>query len=255
MRRCGLGLTALVLAATTVAAPAVLSPAGAADLPAPAPAYYPPVMHPALYDWTGFYIGGQVGVNLLSDTASQAGPLPTTPILNSASVRPDGVIGGGQIGVNYEFAPWVVGVEGSWTMTTLTGSNTVTAVSPPAAAGTFERATSAPKWLISATGRFGYAANDLLFYGKGGFAWMQVDYTQDLLNSGVTFATQSISNMRTGFTGGGGLEYGLTENLSARLEYDFYDFGTKAYNFAQTPVSIKSQMNVVAVGLNYSFRK
>jgi opacity protein-like surface antigen len=50
-----------------------------------------------------------------------------------------------------------------------------------------------------------------------------------------------------------GLEYGLTENLSAKFEYDFLDFGTKTYNFTATPVSIRSDLSMLTLGLNYRF--
>ena len=103
--------------------------------------------------------------------------------------------------------------------------------------------------------KFGYAANDVLFYAKGGGAWMNVKYTQDtLMAGGALLTTQGISDTRTGFTAGVGLEYGMTENLSAKLEYDFYDFGTKDYTaFAQTPVSVASNLHALTVGLNYRF--
>ena len=95
----------------------------------------------------------------------------------------------------------------------------------------------------------------MLFYAKGGGAWMNVKYTQDtLVAGGALITTQGISDTRTGFTAGVGLEYGMTENLSAKLEYDFYDFGTKDYNvFTQTPVSVASNLHALTFGLNYRF--
>ena len=59
---------------------------------------------------------------------------------------------------------------------------------------------------------------------------------------------------RTGFTVGAGIEIGLVENISAKIEYDFYDFGSKNYNFASiTPVAVKSDLHTFIVGLNYKF--
>ena len=93
-----------------------------------------------------------------------------------------------------------------------------------------------------------------LFYVKGGGAWMNVRYGQALVNGGFTAGTQTVTDTRSGFTAGAGIEYGLTENFSARLEYDFYDFGTQTYNqFVQTPISIKSDMHALTFGLNYRF--
>jgi outer membrane immunogenic protein len=251
MRRLGWGMVALALAA------AFAAPTRAADM-APAPSYYPPtaaaVMPPAVYDWTGLYLGGHVGAGLLEDSYGQlTTPAAATNLLSSTRVSVAGLIGGAQIGVNYEFAPVVVGVEASWTDSAITGS-TLSSVSANALGATQERATSAPMWFGAATGRIGYAANDLLFYAKGGGAWMNVQYTQDMLTGGVTIISQSISDNRTGFTAGVGVEYGMTENLSAKLEYDFYDFGTKDYSgFNQTPVAITSELHAVTFGLNYRF--
>ena len=91
--------------------------------------------------------------------------------------------------------------------------------------------TSEPTWFASVTGRVGVAANTLLFYVKGGGAWMHIDHVQDILTAGATTGTQAISDNRSGFVAGVGLEYALTQNLSALFEYDFHDFGTKTENF------------------------
>jgi outer membrane immunogenic protein len=136
---------------------------------APGPSYYPAAptttLPPPHYDWTGIYLGGQVGMDFLQDTFTQT----TTTLLENAgnptNVNTVGVIGGAQIGADYEFAPWVVGAEAAWDSTYLTGS-TVGSTLETAAFAT-ERATSSPKWLATATARLGYAANDLLFYVNG----------------------------------------------------------------------------------------
>lgn len=239
-----LGATALTLAAI-----AGTAPARAADLPAPTPGYYPPVMPPALYDWTGFYFGGHVGADLLSDTFSQSAP-GTFGFAGNANLGPVGLVGGAHAGVNVEFHPWVIGAEVSWSGTTLTGNGSVLTTTP----GATERETSAPFWFASATGRAGYAANDLLIYAKAGFGEARVSYTEDILIGGATNFTQNLNATRSGFTGGIGVEYGLTEHFSARLEYDLYYFGTKDLNFtALTPVSIRSNLNVLTFGIDYRF--
>src|SRR5215831_15417629 len=101
--------------ATGLATSALFAPSQAADMGIPARSYYPP-LPPAIYDWTGIYVGGHIGGGRLVDSVSQNGVSPGVFNLPSTgNVRPAGVIGGAQIGVNYEFAPWVVGLEGSWT--------------------------------------------------------------------------------------------------------------------------------------------
>jgi outer membrane immunogenic protein len=244
MKRLGPGLLTLVLATAAVA-----PLARAADLPvAPAPAAF---YRPAIYNWTGFYIGGHVGAGLLQDTYTQIPGAAAFSVGSPINVGPPGAVGGGQVGFNYEFAPWVVGVEGSWTDTGVSGSGTTAITSVPP--GFFERATTNTSWIAAATGRVGYAADTLLLYVKGGGAWMKVKYTEDILTGNVTAGTQTLTDTRNGFTAGAGLEYGFVEGWSGKLEYDFYDFGTTNYAFVNTPVSIKSNMHVLTAGLNYRF--
>jgi outer membrane immunogenic protein len=231
--------------------------ARAADIAVPAPTYYPTYLPPALYNWTGVYFGGHVGGGILTDSVSQNGTA-LFPLEGSGNLRPAGVLGGAQLGANYEFAPWVVGAEVSWTDSGISGSTLIPCSSTcaflPSTSVVQERATSHALWFATATGRFGYAANDLLFYGKAGGAWMHVSYTQDYLTAGgFTAGSQVISADRAGFTAGVGLEYGMTENLSGKIEFDFYDFGTQNYNFVLTPVSIQSNMYALTLGLNWRF--
>ena len=231
--------------------------AHAADIAVPAPTYYPAYLPPAIYNWTGVYVGGHVGGGILTDSVSQNVTGAPLNLSSSGDLRPAGVLGGAQLGVNYEFAPWVVGAEVSWTDSGISGSTLIPCSTTCVFGGTpilQERATSHALWFATATARVGYAANDWLFYGKAGGAWMHVGYSQDYLTvGGVTAGTQTISADRAGFTAGIGAEYGLTENLSGKVEFDFYDFGTQNYNFVQTPVSIRSDMYALILGLNYRF--
>ena len=240
-----------------------MAAAQAADMGVPSRSYYPP-LPPAIYDWTGIYVGGHIGGGMLVDSVSQNGISPNGfNLANTGNVRPAGVIGGGQVGANYEFVPWVVGVEASWTDSAISGSTLIGCTGdcalgpgPGALLIASERFTSQAQWFAAVTGRIGYAANDWLFYAKGGGAWINVRYTEDLLiaGGGVTGATQVLTDNRTGFTVGAGIELGLVENLSAKIEYDFYDFGTKNYNFNFiTPVSVNSNLHTIIVGLNYRF--
>jgi len=259
--------------ATAIAAIALIgTPALAADIAVPGPAYYPKSFPPpAIYDWTGIYVGFHVGGGILTDSVSQNGASSGAINLGgSGNLRPAGVIGGGQIGANYEFAPWVVGIEGSFTDSGISGSTLIPCSAcsvlnsnpPPATIGVSqERFTSHALWVAALTGRAGYAANDWLFYAKAGGAWMHVSYTEDLLATGTppvapgtTVTSQVISDNRSGFTVGAGIEFGLVENLSGKIEYDFYDFGSKNYNFNPiTPVSVRSNLHTLTAGLNYKF--
>jgi outer membrane immunogenic protein len=254
-------IAGLVLCGFAVVAP----PARAADMGVPRSYYPASPPPPAIYDWTGIYVGGHIGGGLLIDSVSQNGFSPGGfNLTGTGNLRPAGVIGGAQVGANYEFVPWVVGVEASWTDSAINGNTLIGCVASsavltgPTPVGS-ERFTSQAEWFAALTGRVGYAANDWLFYAKAGGAWMNVRYTEDLLGlagpaGGITLATQVITDNRTGFTVGAGIEFGLVENLSGKIEYDFYDFGTKNYNFnAATPVSVNSNLHTIIVGLNYKF--
>ena len=240
----------LIGLASALAAMAIAVPARAADL-TPAPSYYPAVaMPPAIYNWTGIYGGGNVGAGLVSDNFTPLlGAPPATTRLSTV-----GLIGGAQLGMNYQFRSWVIGPEASFTSSAITNSRLTSDGS--------EYLTTNPQWIGAVTGHIGYAADTLLFYAKGGGAWMHVVYTEAMsvpvggTPTGPT--SQTISDNRTGFTAGVGLEYGMTENLSAKLEYDFYDFGTRDYPAftpasGAAPVSVNSQIHTLTVGLNYRF--
>ena len=82
---------------------------------------------------------------------------------------------------------------------------------------------------------------------------MRVDYSQQVTGAAPT-ALQFITDTRSSYVAGAGVEYGMTENFSAKFEYDFYGFGSKTYNgFTATPVTVKSDVHVVTVGINYRF--
>ena len=266
MGRQSFGLMSGVLAIAVCAATAAF----AADLPAPAPgpSYYPPsAPPPAHYNWSGIYFGGHVGAGLEKDVVT----FPTTTALPNGvgpmiagttnTVNPSSVIGGAQVGANLQFGPAVIGVEGTWTSSDITGNSNAALFG----AGQ-EQSRSAPHWFATAVGKLGFAVNDWLFYAKGGGAWMRVDYTQMTLLAGGTAGLgagpQTITDNRNGWTAGAGVEYALNENLSAKLEYDFLDFGTKNYTFngigppaspAGLPASIRAQTHMILFGMNYRF--
>ena len=144
------------------------SVAMAADLPPPppaprAPATYVPVA--PYYNWTGFYIGGNVGGGW-NGTGTLGDTLGSTFTVPANNVR---FLGGGQVGVNYEF--WggvVVGAEAmfDWVPNT---NNTISATSP---GGATASVTINNRWLTTATGKLGYAWDRVLLYGKAGGAWV-----------------------------------------------------------------------------------
>jgi outer membrane immunogenic protein len=162
-----------------------------------------------------------------------------------------GFLGGAQIGANYQIDVMVFGVEGDFSWASLSGQ-TCNAIT-----GAVECNSDADRF-ATVTGRFGIVGFDrALFYLKAGGAW--VHDTNEITTVGPQ-THSSVSANRTGWTAGGGIEYALPRNWSAKLEYDFMDFGTRSYPFDLTPtvfgvanVDIKQRVQVVKFGLNYRF--
>ena len=126
-----------------------------------------------------------------------------------------------------------------------------------------------PDLYATLTGRLGYAAGRALLYAKGGAAWthgsVDMFFNQNNFGPGFTTAVfNSSSNFdAAGWTAGGGIEYALTPAWSAKLEYDYLDFGGR--NVATpyvvgnpsgltAPVtSVTEHIQQVKFGLNYRF--
>jgi outer membrane immunogenic protein len=235
----------IIRAAFTVTAALVLPfAARAADLPFKAPP-------PPAPTWTGFYLGGNVGLGIARDPTTDTGvfavpsiPATATPWNESLMHSPLGMIGGGQIGYNAQFNQnFVLGVEADWqwssqkdTICTYTcGSNSV-AVFNLGGAGdsTSLKDTQQLRWLSTARLRAGYATNSWLWYLTGGAAYGRVEESFLYNTSFIPGppnpyppgpASASFAQNRLGWTAGAGVETQLVGNWSAKIEYLFVDLG------------------------------
>jgi outer membrane immunogenic protein len=184
--------------------------ASAADLgrPPPAPAYVPP---PApVFSWTGFYIGGNLGVAWTQGNVSDS-------FGNSFSNAQKAVFaGGGQVGANYQFNWLVVGVEADFDWLA-NNSNSSNAVFVPGV-GSLQFSAN-DRWITTLAGRVGVAANNWLFYAKGGGGWVGVN--NPTLTNVNTGGSISVSNSNSGWLAGAGIEWAFAPNWTARIEYDF----------------------------------
>ncbi len=216
--------------------------ASAADLPvAPRPAPVAPVAYApaAIYNWTGLYIGGHLGGGFGNSSWSD----PVTGANNTFNTGA-GFLGGAQVGGNLQLNMLVLGVEGDFSYARLKGSGT------DSIGNTLNTNTN---WTSTVTGRVGAAFDRLLVYGKGGVA-----FAQDQSGfSDLAGNSASTSFMRTGWTAGAGLEYGITKNWSAKVEYDYLSFGAQTLNFTTptTPLyTSNTGLNVQEVKAGISFR-
>jgi outer membrane immunogenic protein len=246
-----------IILVATVSAVAFTQFAVAADIPVKA-SVYKAAAAPS-YHWTGLYIGGHAGYGWAVDkhTAVTANPsFPAGFSFNTANT--DGAIWGGQIGFNYQVSQWVLGIEGEYSRTNITGDTTTFS---PLVAGVRTVNYSKIDWIATVTGRIGYTWNNLLGYVKGGAVWTQGTGGSDLSDATGAIITGHPENTsrRDGWIIGIGLEYGFLNNWSAKIEYNYLDFGTvtqtkrdKVYNLNE----IRDHNNtaqLVKLGLNYRF--
>jgi len=222
---------------TAAAVAAFAAPAFAADLPARTYTKAPPPMTPpqAIYNWTGFYIGGHVGGAFGSD--------------NSLTGSNGRFLGGVQGGADYQFANnWVVGIEAQYSW--LTNGNSSVAFPGGSVV------TGNDRGIGSVTGRLGYAWGPTLLYAKGGYAFRDNSLgVTDGAGTPLAFATTG--NRDDGYTVGAGLEYMFAPNWSAKVEYQYYNFGNTTFA-AGSPVDLvgtrfHNDEHTVKAGLNYRF--
>ena len=124
------------------------------------------------------------------------------------------------------------------------------------------------RWIGTVRGRLGLAVNRALFYATGGLAYGQAVASSSgiVLDNGRNpdLYLGDASGLRTGYTVGGGLEYAVTNNLTIRGEYLYYNLGTATYAVAAANAlaageglyitgSQKFDGSLVRFGLNYKF--
>jgi outer membrane immunogenic protein len=235
------------------------SSAFAADMPVKAR----PVPAAPIYSWTGCYVGGSIGAGWQRTSTRDAEPT-TAPPLDTGTDTATGVVGGGQVGCDYQFASnWVAGIQGSFDGTDLKGSH----VAPFAYSGdNTETFSSKTDWLATLTGRLGYVVlPQTLLYLKGGAAWVHSHYSDaDPSAIPVVPYLGTASATRTGWTLGGGGEYLLGRSWSVFAEYDYIGLGSDTLAFTYNCGAVcgfnnpyhyseKQNLQTVLAGLNYRF--
>jgi outer membrane immunogenic protein len=231
----------------------------AADLPVKAP---PVPVPPPVYDWTGLYVGGNFGWGWAHVDGTQLAPgttnFPTGTIFTRENSN--GFLGGVQAGFNYQ-TPYhlVVGVEGDFDWTDIRGSATTIST----VTGFTSTNNGRLRDFALLTGRVGWAADNWLFYAKGGVALGQSSSSSvGVLANGTLFETGSSTTDRTGWTIGAGVEWGFAPGWSAKIEYNHIDFVSSNIGinhietvgtFFTTFVSSTERVDVVKGGINYRF--
>jgi len=221
-------------------------PAFAADMPVKAPLKAPPLV---ALSWTGCYLGGNVGGGWADKHYTD--PLALPPAFDLGSHTAEGVIGGGQVGCDYQAGPWVFGAQGKFDWANLQASHL--------ALGDFYE--TRIRSYETATGRIGYAfQSNFLLYVKGGGAWISEREIKTDLATGLVEGLAKVN--RSGWTVGGGAEYLFAPNWSVFAEVNYMDFGTRRTNFTNLevppipptfPLDIRQRVTAVMAGINFRF--
>ncbi|HEY7084627.1 MAG TPA: outer membrane beta-barrel protein [Hyphomicrobiaceae bacterium] len=192
--------------------------------------------------WTGLYIGGHVGgawseidwshINLTGERFDKT---------NS------GFIGGGQLGYNYQIGNLLLGVEATVSGTDL--NRDFRSIAFPTV-----HFSAGIDTIATVTGRFGYASDQWLFYGKAGWAGAQVNFSGRNPALADSF---SLDSWRNGWTLGTGFEYKINRHMSFGVEYSFIDLNSERDSGVTRigfPVTIRDhdlQVQSVTARLNF----
>lgn len=176
------------------------------------------------FSWSGFYLGTHVGYGW--STVDWQGL--------SDNLEGSGWLAGGQVGYNWQRGALVFGLEADASYNWVDGSLGGDAHSID--------------WQASIRARLGLAVNNsrTLLYTTGGVAWADVNYA----------SAGNFSETHFGWVYGGGIEHMLSQNLSARVEYLYYDFNDATAPggvLGAGPTSVDPSMHVVRFGLNLKF--
>jgi outer membrane immunogenic protein len=215
----------------------------AADLPMKAA---PPLPPP--YDWTGFYIGGFGGGSI--GNSQHVDPFGQNLTADGFRVR--GGMAGGTLGYNWQISSLVLGFEGDLSWVGEYGSHNDDGIS--ANASLADQSFTKENWLGTARVRLGYAVNNLLFYGTGGWAGAGVDAgIKSTANNALVFSS---SSTHSGWTAGAGMEWGFAPNWSAKWEWLYMKFDNKGFVTALgdgTRSGVFLDDWVFRAGINYRF--
>ncbi len=211
---------------------AMSAAASAADLAA-RPYTKAPVAVASVYNWTGFYLGAMGG----------------GAWENSSSVaRMQGGFVGGTVGYNWQSGNVVFGLEadGAWADVSASASAPIAFGAAPVVL----TVTSKTDAMGTVRGRIGWAANNVLFYGTGGYAWIN-----NKITIAVPAAAVSDSHFHSGWTVGAGVEAFIAPQWTIKGEYLYRSLASETY-FGGLGAPLNSgtlNLHTVQLGVNYHF--
>lgn len=248
-----------------------LTAAGCISLLAPASA-----LAQENYDWTGFYVGGNLGASW-GDTSMKTriepgrGAAPIDPrdiaVLNAPIAEDSndtGFTGGVQGGLNYQTGSWVFGLETDvgWMDIGQSRSNSFilpSVLNPPITATISQEVST--DWVWTLRPRIGWASGAYMIYGTAGLAVSNIEVKASYTDNRALGNTGSFTDddTKTGWAAGLGAAYAFSDNLSARGEWIYTDFGevraswVTPNGYAAFTTEADTRANLLRIGLDYKF--
>ena len=237
--------------------PAVIYPA---NYPAAVP--YPAATAP--FTFSGLYVGATVGgvlggTKYLETPSGAFGPAAASVAgVGTSSTAPRGVLGGLELGYNWQFGHFVVGIETDFSGWDMSANSGMAALgTPPPAFGlppgsliTYSSSgTVTSNWLYTLRPRVGFANGNMLTYLTAGLAVTDLRFSKSItLGTGAPILTGSTSSTVVGWTAGGGVEYALSWNWFIKAEYLYASFSNQ--NAAQVVGAFPSLTGTATANLN-----
>ena len=176
----------------------------------------------------------------------------------------NGFLAGGQVGYNWQTGKFLLGIEGDGDWANIKGTTPCVIIFA---------CTAKERWNADITARVGVLPmSDLLVYVKGGATWANMNYT---FGNSITIAgagggtasvTSNVTNTQVGGLLGFGTEYMFLPHWTAKIEYDYADYGKHNQNFPVTasatgigavtinaPIQTNLQVHTMKAGINYLF--
>ena len=221
----------------------------AAEFKRAIPAYQPPAPD---YDWTGFYVGAYVTGRWLRSSSSAVNNVTGAPF-PAAGGNSSEWGGGVQLGVDYMLPSRIVmGVAADMS----SGGTKTATISDPSGISANQTTVFDSETI---RGRIGYAADNVLFYATGGFAWSNDQFVRTqltgTLNNATAGADEAVNKGLLGWVVGGGIAYAFAQNWNAFAEYRYTSYGSSTISLPFSQLTTTSTINVSALelGVNYKF--
>ena len=219
----------------------------------------------APFTWSGFYVGVHAGAGsgkmqwsdffdpVVANNNRVPGP--------DADYRLNGTVAGGQIGYNWQVNSAVFGIEADASWAHITGFGRNSPAFPGNCLQQDGGCDSKIDSLGTITGRVGVAFDPVLLYAKGGAAWVHEKHTVGHTDPLPGFSySATTSKTLWGWTIGGGAEFAVSPNWSARIEYNYIDIRDEQFTFSFSPPqffgaagTLEQRLHVIKLGVNYRF--